>query len=465
MSHSHNDIQPAFPAPEPDGSMAGPWSHTVRRENGELRVGGVKVSQLVAAYGTPLYVIDEEDFRTRARRWVVAMNTSFADLAGARVFYACKALMSVGIARWVLEDGLALDTCSEGEFVTALAAGAKGHDIGLHGNNKSEREIMMALEHNISHMVVDSMAELRLVERIAENLGKRANIVLRVTAGVHAGGHEFISTAHEDQKFGLSIQAGQAWEAAQATVASPHLELVGLHSHIGSQILSVDAFSVAAQAVLDLRACIHNELACTVPELDLGGGYGIRYTGADATPPEPEAYAELLATVVRAHGEKTGIAHPLVSIEPGRSIVGPAGLTLYTVGTTKNVQLDDTHSRRYVSVDGGMSDNIRPALYDAQYTVAVANREARGEGTLSRVVGKHCESGDIVVHNVELPADVTAGDILATPATGAYGRVMASNYNMLSRPGVVAVHDGSSRVLIRRETVADQLALDADYQA
>lgn len=491
-------------APEPEGTNTGVWPLTAcRQADGGLEIGGVSTAQIASDFGTPIYVLDEVDFRTRAAAWKQAMDAAFVDLAGADVYYACKAFASVGVCRWALEEGLRLDTCSEGEMRTALAAGATGEQLGLHGNNKSRREIQQALEHEVGHLVVDSLAELAHVADVAhwgDDGGTVAKVMLRVTTGIHAGGHEYISTAHEDQKFGLSIASGEAWEAISETLRHPRLQLVGLHSHIGSQIFASEGFVAAARALMDLRARVYTEHGIVLPEVDFGGGFGIRYTAADPAPLRPETYAQALAEVVRTHTAETGIPAPRVSIEPGRSIIGPAGVTLYEVGTIKNVQLEGGRTRRYISVDGGMSDNIRPALYGANYTAALANRvpekpsmvksaaanaaataadavtadasaagtstadEGTGSaGVVSRVVGKHCESGDIVVRDVSLPADVTAGDILAVPATGAYGRSMASNYNMLPRPGVISVRDGQAHWLVYSEEVPDLLSLDAEY--
>ncbi|MGO1592755.1 MAG: diaminopimelate decarboxylase, partial [Ancrocorticia sp.] len=392
-------------APAPDGSFSGIWPITARRVDGELTIGGVTASDLVAQFGSPLYVIDEADMRARAGAWKAAIDESFGELAGGEVYYAGKAFLSVAVARWMGELGLCIDTCSEGELRTALAAGVPGAKIGLHGNNKSRAEIELALEAGVGHVVVDSLAELALVEAVAGERNQTAPIVLRVTTGIHAGGHEYISTAHEDQKFGLSISTGGALRAAEEALAAPHLELVGLHSHIGSQILTLDAFTEAAKAILDLRAQIAATYDVAVPEIDFGGGYAIRYTVLDDVPPSAVTYAAALAGAVTTHVTETGLAAPKVSIEPGRSIAGPAGITIYTVGTIKSVELDDG-SRRYVSVDGGMSDNVRPALYGADYTATLASREPLDENVRSRVVGKHCESGDIVVKDVALTASL-----------------------------------------------------------
>ncbi|MBM7825849.1 diaminopimelate decarboxylase [Arcanobacterium pluranimalium] len=448
-------------APVPDGAPHGVWSmNTERQPNGELCVAGVPVGQIAQEFSTPRYVLDADDARFRARAWKEAMDHAFAGLAGAHVYYAGKAFLSKAFARWMYEEGLHIDTASEGELRTALAGGVPGSACGLHGNNKSRAEIELALREHVAHIVVDSLAELDFVNTIAQENGLIAPIYLRLTTGVHAGGHEFISTAHEDQKFGLSVSTGVAREAMIRAGELEHVELIGLHSHIGSQISATEGFAQAAQVIFDERVWAY-EQGLTIKEIDLGGGYGIRYTAADDIAPSPREFARILAHVVREHVEKTGLPAPLVSIEPGRSIVAPSMLTLYTVGTVKDVAID-SGVRTYVSVDGGMSDNIRPALYEADYTAALANRSSAAPVQRARVVGKHCESGDIVVRNVALPSDITAGDLLAVPATGAYGRAMASNYNMLPRPGVVAVTDGVLTELIRSESIEDLLALDQD---
>jgi len=448
-------------APEPaPGDRRSPWSSTVRRTaDGSLEVGGRDVRDLAAEYGTPVYVLDEADLRARARAFVTAFTEAFADLAGADVYYASKAFASVAVDRWVHEEGMHVDVSTGGELAVALRAGVPGDALALHGNNKSDAELERALRAGVGRVVVDSLAEIDRLADLAGRLDLPAPVMVRVTTGVHAGGHAFIATAHEDQKFGLSLASGAARAAVDAVLARPELTLLGLHSHIGSQILDLSAFEVAAGALLRLRAEVAEETGTLMPELDLGGGYGISYTGADA-PPAPEEIAPALAGVVRRASADLGTPPPRVSVEPGRAVAGPAGLTLYTVGTVKPVVLDDGGERRYVSVDGGMSDNIRTALYEAEYTAAVAGRRSEAPTVVSRVVGKHCESGDIVVRDVLLPDDVARGDLLAVPATGAYGRSMASNYNLVPRPGVLAVRDGEARFVVRPETEDDLLALD-----
>jgi diaminopimelate decarboxylase len=451
------------------GAAGAPWSSGVRRRpDGEVEVAGVGVTALAAEHGTPAYVLDEADFRARARAYRTAFEAAFAEVgAGVDVYYAGKALLTVAVARWARSEGLCVDTASGGELAVALRAGVPGAAIGLHGNNKSDAEITAALDAGVGRIIVDSLVEVERVADLAAERGVVAPVMVRVTTGVHAGGHEYISTAHEDQKFGLSVAAGPdgtspATAALEAVVARPSLRLLGIHSHIGSQILDPSGFEAAARVVLRLRADLAARTGVLVDEVDLGGGYGIAYLpGEQALEPAPVA-REIAASVASVCAE-LGTPLPRISVEPGRAVVGPAGLTLYTVGTVKPVTVSDddgTFTRLYVSVDGGMSDNIRPALYGADYHAEVVGRASAAEPVLARVVGKHCESGDIVVHRVMLPGDVRAGDLLAVAATGAYGRSMASNYNGLTRPPVVAAVDGTSRVLVRRETLDDLLGLD-----
>ena len=454
------------------GALSEPWSRgAARGADGAMSVGGVDLRDLAAEQGTPSYVLDEADFRARARAYRTAFEQAFAAVgSGVDVYYAGKALLTVAVARWAREEGLRVDTASGGELAVALRAGVPGAELGLHGNNKSDAELEQALDAGVGRIIVDSLVEIeRLADLVASRGGDPAPVMVRVTTGVHAGGHEYISTAHEDQKFGLSVAPGAdgsespAFAALRAVLARPELRLLGIHSHIGSQILDPDGFEVAARVVLQLRADLAAATGVLVEEVDLGGGYGIAYLPGEVAL-DPERVAKDVAGAVDGIAARLGTPLPRFSIEPGRAIVGPAGLTLYTVGTVKPVTVTGadgaTFVRTYVSVDGGMSDNIRPALYGARYHAELANRFSDAEPVLARVVGKHCESGDIVVHEVELPGDVRAGDLLAVAATGAYGRSMASNYNLLPRPPVVAVLDGGTRVLVRRETVDDLLALD-----
>ncbi|HET6153706.1 MAG TPA: diaminopimelate decarboxylase [Marmoricola sp.] len=434
------------------------WSGTARKVDGILEIGGVRLTDLVAEHGSPAYVLDEADFRARAR----AFRTAFSEFD---VYYAGKAFLATTVARWVIEEGLFLDICSGGELAVAEAAGVPAERLGFHGNNKSYAELVRAVELGVGRIIVDSFHEIeRLREIVATSStsGERrsAKVLIRVTAGVEAHTHEYIATAHEDQKFGFSISGGDAVAAAHAIAAIPGLELLGLHSHIGSQIFDSSGFEVAARRVLALHAQISDEIGIVMPEMDLGGGFGIAYTTQD-DPSDPAQLAAELTKIVAEEAAVRGVAVPRLSIEPGRAIVGPAMCTVYSVGTVKAVELDAGAVRTYVSVDGGMSDNIRTALYDADYSATLASRHSDAPALLSRVVGMHCEAGDIVVKDEFLPGDLVPGDLVAVPATGAYCRSMASNYNHALRPPVVVVKDGVTSVAVRRETIDDLLRLDA----
>jgi diaminopimelate decarboxylase len=357
--------------------------------------------------------------------------------------------------RWLDEEGLNLDVCSGGELATALSAGLAPERIAFHGNNKTPAEIRRAVEAGVGRIVLDSFQEIVRVAHLAGELGRRQRVQIRVTVGVEAHTHEFIATAHEDQKFGIPLADGQAAEAVRRALRLDSLELIGIHSHIGSQIFDMSGFEVAAHRVVGLLKDIRDEHGVELPEIDLGGGLGIAYT-SDDDPREPHEIAKALTEIVTRECESAKLRTPRISVEPGRAIVGPTTFTLYEVGTVKALE----GLRTYVSVDGGMSDNIRTALYDAEYSVALASRTSDAEPMLVRVVGKHCESGDIVVKDAFLPADVAPGDLIAVPATGAYCRSMASNYNHALRPPVVAVRDGEARVIVRRESEEDLLRLD-----
>jgi diaminopimelate decarboxylase len=428
------------------------WSSTAHKTDGDLTVGGVAVADVVAEFNTPAYVLDEDDFRARAR----AFRDAFAAYD---VFYAGKAFLCTTVAAWVAEEGLNLDVCSSGELTVALKAGFDPARIGYHGNNKTYPELRRAVAAGVGRIIVDSFTEIERLAQVAADLGTTTRVMVRVTAGVEAHTHEYIATAHEDQKFGFSITSGDALEAVRRVVAADGLELLGLHSHIGSQIFDSSGFEVAARRVLALHATVSTEVGVTMPEMDLGGGFGIAYTTQD-DPSDPAQLATEMSKIVEHECRALGIAEPRLSIEPGRAIVGPAMCTVYTVGTVKPVALDGGAVRTYVSVDGGMSDNIRTALYDADYSCTLASRESQAPPMLTRVVGKHCEAGDIVVKDEFLPSDLAPGDLLAVPGTGAYCRSMASNYNHALRPPVIAVRDGVARVIVRRETEDDLLATD-----
>ncbi|WP_297740410.1 diaminopimelate decarboxylase [Nocardioides sp.] len=428
------------------------WSDTARKADGVLSVGGVTLLDVVAQEGSPAYVLDEVDFRARAR----AFKEAFAAYD---VFYAGKAFLSTTTVRWLAEEGLNLDVCSGGELTVAERAGFPMDRVGFHGNNKTEGELSRALELGVGRIIVDSFHEIERLERLTSELGRRARVMVRVTAGVEAHTHEYIATAHEDQKFGFSITSGDALEAVRRVHDASGLDLLGLHSHIGSQIFDSSGFEVAARRVLALHARVSVEIGVAMPEMDLGGGFGIAYTTQD-DPSDPAQLATEMTKIVEHECRALGIDEPRLSIEPGRAIVGPAMCTVYTVGTVKDVALDGGARRTYVSVDGGMSDNIRTALYDADYSATLANRTSAAPPRLARVVGKHCEAGDILVKDEFLPADVAPGDLVAVPGTGAYCRSMASNYNHALRPPVIAVRDGKISVVLRRETEDDLLATD-----
>jgi diaminopimelate decarboxylase len=461
----HADVLPADhpPAPPADLNALHPaiWPRGAQRRGGVLTLGGVDVRDLAGEFGTPVFVTDEQDVRDRCREYVESFCGDRGDLpAGgssleAQVFYAAKAFCSRAVLRWVTEEGLGVDVCTGGELETALSAGVDPAMITLHGNNKLPAELARAVAAGIGHVVVDSYEEIARLAYYAEQAGARPRVLVRVTTGVEAHTHEFMATAHDDQKFGFSLASGAADEAVRRVLALQQLEFAGRHSHIGSQIFDTAGFEVAAHRVVELAARIQAEHGVVVSELDLGGGFGIAYTPED-DPPEVKSLAAGLRAIVTAQCAAFGLPVPRLTIEPGRGIVGPSTVTLYEVGTIKDVD----GIRTYVSVDGGMSDNIRTALYDASYTCVLASRSSAAPPMLSRVVGRHCESGDIVVRHCYLPADLAPGDLLAVAATGAYCWSLSSNYNHLPRPGVVAVGGGSAREIVRRETLDDLLRLD-----
>ena len=528
---------------------------TAVNANGAIAFHGRTAESLLDEFGSPLYLIDTDEVSARAKHFVRAAAEAF-NTSTTHVSFAGKAFLSKEIVRLVAEAGMFVDTCTMGEMRIALAAGVPGRRLVLHGNNKSDDEIALAIEQGFAKIVVDEPNEPERIAAIARKLGKRARVMLRVTVGVHAGGHEYISTAHEDQKFGVPLLAAGADAAVldvlnnltdvtpaatnariaesdvnagndhpQSTtpiapasgsgkparelrydVKYPYdlsheevsdtdkvlaaameaiadgpsiavlktilanqdvLELVGAHSHIGSNIHDADAFIHAAKRMMLLRKTLWATDAYILPEIDLGGGYSVAYTdGEDSMDIDVELTR--MAGSVSDTNRALGMPAPAISFEPGRYIVAPAGVTLYRVGTIKHVHLSDAKDsagnpideRVYVSVDGGMSDNIRPALYGADYTARLANRTGSTETMLARVCGMHCESGDIVVHEVRLPADLKRGDILAVPVTGAYGRTMASNYNQALIPAVVAVSEQGAHVMLRRQTIDDLLDLD-----
>ena len=434
------------------------WPHNlIRRADGEVTIAGVAVTELAAEYGPPLFVIDEADFRSRCREIAAAFG------GGRNVHYAAKAFLCSEIARWVDEEGLSLDVASGGELAVALHAGFPAERIAFHGNNKSVEELTTAVKAGVGHVVLDSMTEIERLDTIAGDAGVVQEVLIRITVGVEAHTHEFIATAHEDQKFGLSLASGAAMAAVRRVFATDHLRLVGLHSHIGSQIFDVDGFELAAHRVIGLLRDVVAEFGvdktAQIATIDLGGGLGISYVPQDDPPPVQDLAAKL-DSIVRNESAAVGLPVPRLVVEPGRAIAGPGTVTLYEVGTVKDVLVAADRSRRYISVDGGMSDNIRTSLYGAQYEVRLVSRGSEAPATLARIVGKHCESGDIVVRDAWVPDDMRPGDLLAVAATGAYCYSMSSRYNLIGRPAVVAVRDGRARLILRRETVDDLLSLE-----
>ncbi len=444
---------------------------TARRgsECGVLKVGDIRATELVERFGSPLYVVDEAVARQRARDTRAALQREFARVGtDATVYYAGKAFLCVEVARWMAEEGLNIDVASGGELAVALAAGIDPGRIGFHGNNKSPEEIAHAVSIGVAVIVLDSEQEIERVAEAATAAGVRQRVRIRVNSGVHASTHDFLATSHEDQKFGLPLD--RAVELGRRIAAHPSLEFLGLHCHIGSQIFATDGFRESARRLVGIYRELAEAVGAPVPELNLGGGFGIAYTSAEAgDAPDVARVAAELADIVAESCAEAGIPIPKLAFEPGRLIIGPAGVTLYSVGTTKAVALGGSDAgsdpadagfaeRLYVSVDGGMSDNARTALYGADYQVRIANRRSAAAPALVRVVGKHCESGDIVVNRDVIPGDVAPGDLLAVAATGAYCWSLSSNYNYVPRPPVIAVRDGEARVIVRGETVEELVA-------
>ncbi len=453
----HGEVVAEHPPLRPPADLAtlvpGVWPTSARRVSDVVCIGGVPVTALAAEHGTPAFIVDEDDFRARARAYARAFT-------GADVYYAAKAFLCTTVARWLAEEGLGLDVCTGGELAVALAADFPAERIVMHGNNKSVPELAAALAAGVGRIVVDSFEEIGRLDALAREQGRRQRVLVRTTVGVEAHTHEYVATAHEDQKFGFSLASGAAADAVARVLGSPGLDLVGLHSHIGSQIFDTSGFEVAAHRVVGLLAEMHAAHGVALPELNLGGGLGIAYTGED-DPLDPAQIAASLRGIVARECAAAGLGVPGLAVEPGRAIAGPGTITIYEVGTVKPVPTGTGGAvRTYVSIDGGMSDNIRTALYDADYVVALASRRSDSPPMLCRVVGKHCESGDVVVRDAWLPADLAAGDLLAVSATGAYCRSMASNYNHVPRPPVIAVRDGAVRILVRRESIEDLLRSD-----
>ncbi|MEX2504237.1 MAG: diaminopimelate decarboxylase [Egicoccus sp.] len=419
-----------------------------RDDAGTLHVGGVAMTDLAREHGTPLWVVDEADLRERCHRY----REGFP---GVEVAYASKAWCTTAILQIVDQEGLLVDVVSGGEMHTALAAGVDPAKLIFHGNNKSEAELERAVEVGVGRIVVDSFEELDRLEKVAAGRDVVVPIWLRITPGIDAHTHDYVRTGHDDSKFGFTLSLGLADQAVRAAQDASHVEVVGIHAHIGSQIFGTDPFVANAEVALELLAHWRDEFGITLAELNLGGGMGIRYTHEDH-PVEVARYGDAVLRAVDDRCGQLGLERPRLVVEPGRAIVGPSTVTLYEVGTVKVLPGLST----YVSVDGGMSDNIRPALYDAEHEVALANRAGSDEPMPVSVVGKHCESGDLVREHGSLPSDVAIGDLVVVAATGAYTEAMASNYNRLPRPAAVLVRDGEVRTIIRRESLDDLLARD-----
>ncbi|MUG44743.1 diaminopimelate decarboxylase [Paenibacillus woosongensis] len=418
---------------------------------GHLEIGGCDTVELKQQYGTPLYIVDEALVRQRCREYMDAFKQSGLSF---QVAYASKAFCVMAMCRVVEEEGLSLDVVSEGELYTALQAGFPAERIHFHGNNKTLDELEMAISAGIGCFVVDNFTELHMLQAIAAEKGVAVNVLLRVTPGVEAHTHEFISTGQTDSKFGFDIGNGSAKEAVELASGSLNLRLLGLHSHIGSQIFEVEGFELAVERVAQFAADVKETLGVVFQVINLGGGFGIRYTGEDQ-PLHVSQYVKAITDAVKKHFALVYAQIPEIWVEPGRSIIGDAGTTLYTIGSTKDIP----GVRKYVAVDGGMTDNPRPALYDSKYEAMLANRGNDDNEETVSIAGKCCESGDMLIWDLELPK-ANQGDLLAVSCTGAYNYAMASNYNRIRRPAVVFVKDGVSDVVVKRETLEDIISCD-----
>ena len=424
---------------------------THRNADGELMVGGVSLVDVAEAHGTPVYIYDEQTLRRSMRQY----HDAFARvLPGCNVVYAGKAFLSTAFVRILVEEDLGLDVVSGGELYVGLKGGMPASRISLHGNNKSPDELQMACDANIGKIIVDNFDEIELLAEICAERAAPINVMLRVNPGVDVHTHEKISTGMADSKFGLPIADGQAAAAVGQLVKLPGLHLVGYHAHIGSQLFDPEASIDAIGEMLDFAVRMREEHGVVLEQLSPGGGFGIAYLESD-DPPAPEMWAETISLAIRKGCQSRGLPLPIVTLEPGRAIAGPSGVALYRVGARKELP----GVRTYISVDGGMADNIRPTLYDAMYTAALANRPGDGSSEQVTIAGKYCESGDILIEDISLPR-LMRGDLIAVPAAGAYCLAMASNYNMSLRPAVVMVDDGEVREIRRRETFDDLVRLD-----
>ncbi|PZD93475.1 diaminopimelate decarboxylase [Paenibacillus sambharensis] len=418
---------------------------------GHLEIGGCDVKDLAAEFGTPLYIVDEALVRQRAREYVEAFRASGLKF---QVAYASKAFCVMAMCAIAEQEDMSLDVVSEGELYTALQAGFPAQRIHFHGNNKTPDEINMALDAGIGCFVVDNFVELHLLNALAADKGMKVNVLLRITPGVEAHTHDYISTGQQDSKFGFDLGNGAAYEALKQAKELANLNVLGVHSHIGSQIFEVEGFRMAVDKVSAFAVQIRNELDMTFQVINLGGGFGIRYTSEDSPLPVAE-YVKAITDAIISHFTEAEYPLPEIWVEPGRSIVGDAGTTLYTVGTSKEIP----GVRKYVAVDGGMTDNPRPALYQSKYEAVLANRANEPLEETVSVAGKCCESGDMLIWDLDLPK-VQTGDLLAVFCTGAYNYAMASNYNRIRKPAVVFVKDGEADLAVKRESLDDIVGND-----
>ncbi|WP_429971670.1 diaminopimelate decarboxylase [Fructilactobacillus sp. Tb1] len=420
-------------------------------QDNQLIIGGIPATDLAAEYGTALQVYDVSKIRSQIRAFQRVFKENDIEYA---VSYASKAFACLAMYQVLAQEDAHADVVSGGELYTAIQAGFPMDHVSFHGNNKSRAELEMAISHHVGVIMLDNFYEIQLLSEVLADLDETTNVMLRVSPAVSAHTHEFIQTGQQDSKFGFDIITGQADEALQQVLNEPNMNLIGVHSHIGSQIFETDGFKIETEKLVNLMQHWHDEFGFTPQIINVGGGFGIKYTDDDH-PIRPEDFVQQILTTLRAETESRGLATPAVWIEPGRSIAGPAGTTLYTVGSSKTIP----EIRKYVAVDGGMGDNIRPALYGAEYDAVVANDVHDDNTELITLAGKYCESGDILIKDIELPV-VQPGDIIAVLATGAYGYSMASNYNRNERPAVVFVENGKSQIAIERETYADLIHLD-----
>lgn len=423
-------------------------------EKGNLTIGGLDTVELAKEYGTPLYVMDEDLIREHCRSFKKSIDNYYG--GAGLVCYASKAFCCKAMCKIMMDEGIGLDVVSEGELYTAASVGFPMDKVCFHGNNKTDGELSLALEKKVGRIIVDNIFELERLNKLAGNAGVKANIMYRIKPGIDAHTHDFVKTGQIDSKFGFALETGEAFEAVKKAISLENINLAGLHCHIGSQIFDIDPFVHAAEIMINFIEKIKNELDYEVKELNLGGGFGIKYTDAD-TPVEYDKYMEKVSVKVKELCKEKNLNLPFILIEPGRSVAAPAGITLYTVGGIKDIP----NIRTYVSIDGGMCDNPRYALYKSKYDAVVANRASEPKSENVTIAGKCCESGDLIGEGMPIQ-HVEAGDTIAILATGAYNYSMSSNYNRIPKPAVVMVKEGSSRVVVKRETLEDIIRNDIE---